>query len=116
MSIVQHRYQRGMLLVRARFEGDIERVFPGAQVAVTPDADYLYRASVLASHVGEVIADQLVDIDYDNFKNSVSEDWRHDLYLGAWSHMKGAQDAEKEAVEQDTPVAEDAKGDPFANW
>lgn len=44
LSIVRKDCGPNELLVRARREGDIERVFPRVKVEVTPLADYLYRA------------------------------------------------------------------------
>ena len=40
LSIVEHRENQNILLVRARIKGDIERVFPGVMVHKTPEADY----------------------------------------------------------------------------
>lgn len=83
------------LLVRARFEGDIERVF-GEQVAPhvvrTPDRDYAFRLLVDRQRVAEVIAAAVREIDYLNFKGSVREKWRHDAYLGCWSAMEREQE------------------------
>jgi hypothetical protein len=91
LSVVAHRNKPGVLLVRARMEGDIESTFPGAQVSVTPDADYLYRAELPAEQVTAVIAEQINAIDYDNFKGSVICHERHDAYMRVWATMYQTQ-------------------------
>lgn len=87
LSIVAHRTKPGILLVRARLPGDIKRVFPQAKVTVTPSADYMYRSELKADVVAARIAESIVDIDYDNFKNSISDPDRHDACMTVWSAM-----------------------------
>jgi hypothetical protein len=72
------------LLVRARFKGDIEAVFPDAKVTQTPDRDYMYRATVARDVVAAAIQNEVLNIDYSNFKGSVGKNWRHDVYLDFW--------------------------------
>lgn len=72
LSIVADRNNSANLLVRARVPGDIEAVFPEAQVTKTPDADYRYRAFVGRGEVADAIANRVAAIDYDNFKDSAS--------------------------------------------
>ena len=48
------------LLVRARRQGDIERVFPETEVASTPGADYRFRAWLPRERVAAVLT-QLVE-------------------------------------------------------
>lgn len=71
LSIVSKDCAPDQLLVRARREGDIERVFPNAQVRQTIGVDYLYRAVVSRSEVAATIANCLYEIDYSNFKDSI---------------------------------------------
>lgn len=91
LSIVEHRAKYDYLLVRARAEGDIERVFPDATVTKTPAADYLFRAVIPRQEVAAAMAAQVEAIAYDNFKNSVAEDDRHRAYFGAWAAMNDFQ-------------------------
>jgi len=83
--------KKGKLLVRARYKGDIENVFPDAIVVETPKRDYLYRAMISREKVAEAVANSIKNIDYDNFKNSIPTDndwfWRHNLYLDVWTCM-----------------------------
>jgi hypothetical protein len=82
------------LLVRARFKGDIRRVFPSARVSTTPQKDYRYRALVPRYEVWAEMADRINEIDYPNFKNTVAprDHRRHDAYSDVWTAMFRAQD------------------------
>jgi hypothetical protein len=75
------------LLVRARREGDIERVFPGAAVATTTAADYRFRAWLPRQQVAAVLAQQVENLAYTNFKSSIQDHAYHDAAMGAWSVM-----------------------------
>lgn len=94
LSIVDKAEHRSCLLVRARREGDIERVFPGCSVKVTPSADYRFRAEIVREHVSEAIAKRVEDVDYMNFKDSVVSDQLQNAYLGFWSIMNQLQGLE----------------------
>ena len=89
LSIVENRNNKDELLVRARIEGDIERVFPEADSFQDEQADYKYRAFVLRKEVEKVIALKVSEINYGNFKGSISPEdrLRHDAYLRVWSEM-----------------------------
>lgn len=93
LSIVADRDDADRLLVRGRLPGDIERAFPDAQVRETRDADYRFRAFIPRSAVASRLAEAVDRIDYPNFKSSVRQDWRHDLYLSVWQVMARAQRA-----------------------
>ena len=82
---------KGDLLVRARFEGDIEELFPQAKVFAKTPSDYKYRAWVSRAEVEIAVANYIDNIDYDNFKNSVADDNRHDDYVGVWQVMYQSQ-------------------------
>lgn len=79
------------LLVRARVKNDIERIFPRAKVLYTPGGDYHYRANVDRQTVVNKLTVEIVNIDYENFKNSVVEKDRHDAYLRCWVAMADFQ-------------------------
>lgn len=93
LSIVENRNNKDELLVRARIEGDIERVFPEANSFQDEQADYKYRAFVLRKEVEKVIALKVSEINYENFKGSISPEdrSRHDAYLRVWSEMHKTQ-------------------------
>jgi hypothetical protein len=92
LSIVAHRETPDALLVRARRSGDIERVFPGAEVTETAAADYRHRATLPRQTVADALAATVAGIDYPNFKASVAEPDRHDAYLDCWGILRDWQE------------------------
>lgn len=80
-----------LLLVRARREGDIQRIFPNVDVIRTPGRDYLFRAYIERGVVGAVVADMVTKVSYPNFKNSVKENLLHDAYSKVWHIMSNLQ-------------------------
>lgn len=92
ISVVDKSKKPGCLCVRARCKGDLQRLFPGVPVTISPSNDYLFRADVLRSVVAKVIADRLMDIRYDNFKAGVVEEDRHSAYLQVWGAMNRLQE------------------------
>ena len=96
VSIVADRGNSRHFMVRARFEGDIERAFGDDITVIEMDvSDYRYRASLPRKRVQKVISRKLGMIDYDNFKNSVPVDdhARHRVYMDVWSVLERAQNA-----------------------
>ena len=71
LSVVKHSGKPGILVVRSRFKGHIEKVFPKVIVREDPKRDYRYRAELPAKEVSKVIARMVSEIDYPNFKNSL---------------------------------------------
>jgi hypothetical protein len=72
LSIVDDREKDGHLVVRARRPGDIEKTFPGVKTKTLRGRDYQFRAHVPREMVAEVISKNVMNIDYSNFKNSIS--------------------------------------------
>ena len=93
LSIVKNRNNENELLVRARVKGDIEKVFENADVFEDENADYKYRAYIDRKNVADKISDELLKINYDNFKNSVSKDEynRKNAYMNVWSALNKLQ-------------------------
>ena len=85
LSIVDKDCAPDELLVRARRDGDIERVFPKAEVEVTLGNDYRCRARIKRADVAAAIAQRVMNIDYSNFKGSTKDKLLHDAYMGVWS-------------------------------
>jgi hypothetical protein len=105
VSIVAHRSKPGVLLVRARLEGDLERLFPGCKVKETPDADYRFRAEIPRGRVADVIREQVASLDYPNVKAAIpyggrQADLRHDSMHEVWAVMNRAQGADARRREQ----------------
>ncbi|HZH98269.1 MAG TPA: hypothetical protein VEX38_04805 [Fimbriimonadaceae bacterium] len=86
LSVVAHRDLEGMLLVRSRIEGDIERAIPGAEVFTNESADYLFRAVVSRDRFKECLCFAVDRIDYGNFKNSIEPEdlQRRRAYHDVW--------------------------------
>lgn len=99
LSIVAHRDRPGMLLVRSRVAGDLERAFgPVISVEHTPSADYAWRTVLSRDEVAEVLADGIRGIRYTNFKDAANTPERHRHYLNVWaaysratSHLRRVQ-------------------------
>ena len=89
LSIVKNRNNDEELLVRSRVSGDIEKVFQNANVFEDLKADYRYRSYIRRSEVAKTISEELLNINYDNFKNSVSKDDKDRLnaYMNVWSSL-----------------------------
>lgn len=87
LSIVHKDGDDSTLLVRARRRGDIEAVFPEAEVRETPGNDYRFRALLDRETVAQAMAESVRNICYANFKDTVKDRARHDAYLGVWTVM-----------------------------
>jgi hypothetical protein len=102
LSIVAANDKPDEFMVRARLRGDIEAVFGDVfEVTSSKARDYRFRALIPRKIVAAVIADQVMAIDYGNFKNSVTDEQRHDDYFRIWQVMHVAQQRET-AREEDT--------------
>lgn len=93
ISVVAHRTKPGVMLVRARIEGDITKLFPEATEIETPHADYRFRAEVSAFRFADAVMEEISCIDYDNFKGSIDkgDHSRHGAYMQVWSAMNQYQ-------------------------
>jgi len=86
-SAVEDRFDPNTLIVRARVAGDLERLWPDADVLETPDADYRYRAALSRQEVAAAVAKAVLGIDYGNFKDSISDKRRKSFYMMVWHAM-----------------------------
>ena len=91
--------QDRILLVRSRIRQDILRVFPDVDDLIenTPQRDYPYRVRLSAQRVAEVVANSIMEINYDNFKASVIDNHRHNIYNRVWSVTRALQYKEDHA-------------------
>lgn len=87
LSVVDKGGDGTTLLVRARKAGDIERVFPEAEVRETPGNDYRFRARLGRERVATAMAEAIRGVTYPNFKGSVPDQGRHDAYMQVWQAM-----------------------------
>jgi len=95
LSIVQKPGDQDVLTVRARIRGDIESVFPAVRVTEGEGTDYRFRARIPREEVVEVMAEQVRNIAYANFKGSVQDDSRHHAYMDVWDAMYHYQEVSK---------------------
>ena len=76
VSIVAHRTEPGMLLVRSRTKSHLEQLLQPLtfsdyfvpKIERTPEGDYEYRVCVPKGAVAIMIADAIGEVDYPNFK------------------------------------------------
>lgn len=87
LSVVEDRRNPKYLRVRSRVKGDIERVFPSAVVLERWWSDYRFCAILPRRVVAEKMVERITSIDYDNFKDSVQEKDRADMYTGIWAKI-----------------------------
>jgi hypothetical protein len=110
LSIVAHPSRAHMLVVRARVAGDITAVFPRAKEHRTPERDYLFRAFIPRKVVAEAMAREVEGLRHTNFKASVLDQERHDVYLGVWGVMNRWQER------RERPPARIEEPDLFDTW
>jgi hypothetical protein len=93
ISAVQDRTNKMNLVVRARVREDLENTFPTLkeQIIESTDSDYRFRLFVTKQFFCGVMNTKIMDIDYDNFKNSVKQNWRHTAYFAIWTIMYNVQ-------------------------
>mgnify|MGYP003661265367 CR=1 FL=1 len=87
VSVVQDRNFKDGVVVRARFPGDLDALFPEFKnnIIESANSDYRFRLFLNKTRVKDRISEKIMGINYDNFKNSVKENWRHDAYLKVWN-------------------------------
>ena len=99
ISMVQHKDDPDLMLVRARVGADLANVFgDDIDIVEDPSADYLYRAVVTRQRVAETLRDAVLALDgYTShakdvaLERSAPNQHRHDAYYGTWEAMAGMQ-------------------------
>jgi hypothetical protein len=104
VTISQDANQRDRFMIRARVAGDIEKLFPKAQVIRLDDADFRFRAFVPKARVVEVLGRAIGSVDYTSFKSGVKDKCRAWFYTRVWSITADMQDACEELRETGSPV------------
>ena len=87
LSIVKNRNDDKTLLVRARSQEHLENIFPTCDFWFDGNADYPFRAYIERDVVAKVIGQNLMDIQYPNFKDSVKEHNLLSAYHKVWEIM-----------------------------
>lgn len=93
VSVVEHREDSNLFVVRGRFAGDVARFLgdEGVVELVTPHADYRYRVVASRADVARAVKRALAAIDYVNFKDSIKEPFRKVPALLTWEAWYQAQ-------------------------
>jgi hypothetical protein len=91
VSISEHPEESRLLQIRARIDGDIERLFPEAQVVETPDEDYRFRTAISRDRVAQAIALRIGHIDYQSISGSIEDAERWGVYVQVLTAMQEEQ-------------------------
>lgn len=94
-SAVENRDDKTQLMIRARRKQDLINAFgDDIDIIQLRNADYKYRIIIDKKTASQIIAESIMNIDYDNFKNSISkkESDRHSAYCRVWSDMYSFQE------------------------
>ena len=96
-SAVQHFENPNLIHVRARFDGDLERLCIDHDVkpciVVTPGNDYRYRMDFERATWTRIVSQEANAINYTNFKNAVHDgSQRDEAYMDVWWAMRRHQD------------------------
>lgn len=87
LSVVAHREQKKDLLVRARNPSHILEMFPNVAIDENLSADYRFRTVISREIFARAITNYILNLRYDNFKNSINEEIFHDYCVDIWSIM-----------------------------
>lgn len=100
-SAVEHWEKPGTIHLRARFEGDLERLCAAhgldpAAIQVTPHGDYRFRMDLPKADWARVAAEEAAGVDYPNFKAAAHDGTARDAaYLGAWAALRRGQEGRR---------------------
>ena len=86
LSVVRHRDRPENLLICAREREHLDDILPGRwdDIYSIPFSDYAWRVEVKAEEFAEIIKNQIISIQYDEFKKTAKSKKLHDFYLGVW--------------------------------
>ncbi|EAM1616295.1 hypothetical protein EU642_21910 [Salmonella enterica] len=91
LSVVQHKTDPAILVVRSRRPGHIQKMFPTAEVVTIDGRDYMYRTELPREAVAERMHKYVMDMTATNFKNSVKDQTYHGACISVWSVMEKIQ-------------------------
>lgn len=85
ISVVNDTRRIDELVVRSRRKNILEKLFPNNEIVTLNISDYKYRTYCSRKEMVAIISDRIMNIDYNNFKNSVDDDELHNLYSNMWT-------------------------------
>lgn len=103
LSIVAHRDEPGMLLVRARKRDHLEAAFPEADIEETLLADYRFRTTLPRVQVTARLAEFFCAIDYEDFRDSIRDEGYHEACFEIWKTLHNYQIRSAAALRADDP-------------
>lgn len=108
ISVVQHRENKELLLVRARQKGLLENLSTAVPLDVfeDPSADYPFRAWASRMTLVEILYGEVERVDYSNFKESVLDSFLHNLYYRVYTVMSLLNN--HPVVKPEKPVSKDS--------
>lgn len=93
VSVVEDRHDHNQLMVRARNPAHLRNIFgPDVKITTTPLNDYRWRTFVTRQALADLIANNILAIDYGNFKNSVKDQRLLHMYHNIWDDHKDYQE------------------------
>ena len=95
-SAVQNWNDANLIHVRARFQGDLERLCEKygvtPKVESLPNTDYPYRMDFDRKTWSEIVRSEAEAIDYENFKDAAHDGTDRDFaYMDVWAAMRSYQ-------------------------
>lgn len=89
-SVVQHREEKDVLVVRARVREDLIAAFSveADSIIESTDSDYRFRIFVTRRELKKALSTYIDDyLDYDNFKGSIhpKDKLRYSVYMSVWA-------------------------------
>lgn len=91
LSVVQHKQNPAILVVRSRRPGHIQKMFPTANVETLDGRDYQFRAELPREVVAQRMQQYVMEMTATNFKDSVKDKIYHDACYGVWHCMERIQ-------------------------
>lgn len=88
LAVLAHEQDERLVTIQAKFQGDIERTFPEAEVAFTPADEFPYSTAVSRDRAAERIALRVQHVGYRRFNPLSEEPWRQELYEQVESAVK----------------------------
>ena len=91
LSVSEHDIDTRLLQVAGRMRGDIEKVFPEADVIETVDGDYRFKTTLPRERVAQAISLRIGKIKYPSFHTTVDDADRKSAYINVWGAMYDEQ-------------------------
>ena len=90
VSIVQHEHDKDIILIRARTKAALHAFCSVIELGVIRDKDfdYEYRIFMLRSDFEKILLEKTREIDYTNFKDSITDNRWKIICNNVWATVK----------------------------